>query len=495
MPASRSEGASCSSVGPGSACMRIRTGFLVAYPTSTHSMSCSVLAKAGDSLERDYCTRWAGQSDGPRDAGERGRRGRAACGAAVDARRCRRARCRCSIRRARERFVRAPDFRRAGHRAVTARSSCSMQSASRFAFVSSTSKRIRGSRVRSRARRSTPKVVATRRRRLVERGSVLQGTCCRAIRRGASGSCDDGQRGRDPQLDREADGGHARGPSKDCDEAFVVGELLGQGVNTVTGDTRVVRRGLGGRGEIVHPVHEVTIAGNLADLFREIQASVSDIGRARHRALRRRARVDALRSRAAAKPKSASPRAHIGVDEIGKRTLGNAPTIASSTSRQRLRPSVPLVVGLVMRVSFAARAHGCQDVGYDRCGADRVPDQRCSFVRASNPAFHERDRNGLEQVCRGTRIEPRGSRCANRLPGSSKSLPTSSIIDSANRSRVGIEALGRADRAASTTGGAAHRTRVVRRRSKISHDKYTRTLRRHDCEARVRCFVAAHGIR
>jgi PmbA protein len=64
----------------------------------------------------------------------------------------------------------------------------------------------------------------------------------------------------------------------DCEQGFVVGELLGQGVNTVTGD---YSRGAAGfwveRGQIVHPVHEVTIAGNLADLFREIQAVGSDI--------------------------------------------------------------------------------------------------------------------------------------------------------------------------------------------------------------------------
>jgi PmbA protein len=64
----------------------------------------------------------------------------------------------------------------------------------------------------------------------------------------------------------------------DCREAFVVGELLGQGVNTVTGD---YSRGAAGfwveRGEIVHAVHEVTIAGNLKDLFREIQAVGSDV--------------------------------------------------------------------------------------------------------------------------------------------------------------------------------------------------------------------------
>ena len=64
---------------------------------------------------------------------------------------------------------------------------------------------------------------------------------------------------------------------KDVHEAFVVGELLGQGVNTVTGDYSRGAAGRVERGEIVHPVHEVTIAGNLKDLFREIQAVGSDV--------------------------------------------------------------------------------------------------------------------------------------------------------------------------------------------------------------------------
>ena len=58
----------------------------------------------------------------------------------------------------------------------------------------------------------------------------------------------------------------------------MVGEVLGQGVNTVTGD---YSRGAAGfwveNGEIVYPVHEVTIAGNLKDLFLGIQAVGSDI--------------------------------------------------------------------------------------------------------------------------------------------------------------------------------------------------------------------------
>jgi len=63
-----------------------------------------------------------------------------------------------------------------------------------------------------------------------------------------------------------------------CDEAFVVGELLGQGVNPVTGD---YSRGAAGfwveRGKIAYPVNEVTVAGNLRDMFRSILAIGSDV--------------------------------------------------------------------------------------------------------------------------------------------------------------------------------------------------------------------------
>lgn len=61
---------------------------------------------------------------------------------------------------------------------------------------------------------------------------------------------------------------------------FLVNELLGQGVNTVTGD---YSRGAAGflveRGEIVRAVHEITIAGNLADLFKRIEAIGPDVDR------------------------------------------------------------------------------------------------------------------------------------------------------------------------------------------------------------------------
>ena len=62
------------------------------------------------------------------------------------------------------------------------------------------------------------------------------------------------------------------------DEGFYVTEVMGQGVNLVTGD---YSRGATGfrveNGEIVHAVEEVTIAGNLRDMFLNVAASGSEL--------------------------------------------------------------------------------------------------------------------------------------------------------------------------------------------------------------------------
>ena len=59
---------------------------------------------------------------------------------------------------------------------------------------------------------------------------------------------------------------------------LLVTELLGHGVNYVTGD---YSRGAAGfwveEGRIVHPVEEITIAGNLKDMFRQIRAIGRDV--------------------------------------------------------------------------------------------------------------------------------------------------------------------------------------------------------------------------
>jgi PmbA protein len=62
------------------------------------------------------------------------------------------------------------------------------------------------------------------------------------------------------------------------DRGLVVTELMGQGVNGVTGD---YSRGAAGfwveNGAIAYPVHEITIAGNLREMFRHIVAVGNDV--------------------------------------------------------------------------------------------------------------------------------------------------------------------------------------------------------------------------
>jgi len=59
---------------------------------------------------------------------------------------------------------------------------------------------------------------------------------------------------------------------------LLVTELLGQGINYVTGD---YSRGAAGywveKGRIAYPVQEITIAGNLRDMFKGIAAVGNDV--------------------------------------------------------------------------------------------------------------------------------------------------------------------------------------------------------------------------
>jgi PmbA protein len=64
---------------------------------------------------------------------------------------------------------------------------------------------------------------------------------------------------------------------------LLVTELMGQGVNTLTGD---YSRGAAGfwveNGEIQYPVDELTIAGNLASMFPAIEAIGADVDKRSH---------------------------------------------------------------------------------------------------------------------------------------------------------------------------------------------------------------------
>ena len=66
----------------------------------------------------------------------------------------------------------------------------------------------------------------------------------------------------------------------EMDEGLVVTEMMGQGANTVTGDYSRGAAGFWVRGgEIAHAVHEITVAGNLKEMFRNIAAVGADIDR------------------------------------------------------------------------------------------------------------------------------------------------------------------------------------------------------------------------
>ncbi|HZF29142.1 MAG TPA: metalloprotease PmbA [Gammaproteobacteria bacterium] len=272
-----SEGASVSS-GAGHRVYANSHGFVGGFPTSTYSTSCSVVANSNGSLERDYwysVSRRHEDLESPESVGEEA---------------ARRALARLDARQLSTRVV--PVIYPAelakglfGHLIAAIRGTAQYRRAT--FLLDAVGKQVLPELIdidedplMPRALASAPfdgEGVATRRRTLVAKG-VLQGLVLSSYS------------ARRLKLPTTANAGGVHnllvrptaGPLAEivagCDEAFVVGELLGQGVNIVTGD---YSRGAAGfwveRGKIVHPVHEVTLAGNLAEMFQRIQAVGSDV--------------------------------------------------------------------------------------------------------------------------------------------------------------------------------------------------------------------------
>jgi len=119
--------------------------------------------------------------------------------------------------------------------------------------------------------------VATSERVLVDKG-VLQGYVLSSYSARKLGLPTTGNAGGVFNLVADGGGKDFDALTREMGEGLVVTELLGQGVNTVTGD---YSRGAAGfwveNGRIAHPVDEVTIAGNLAEMFRNIKAIGSDV--------------------------------------------------------------------------------------------------------------------------------------------------------------------------------------------------------------------------
>jgi PmbA protein len=119
--------------------------------------------------------------------------------------------------------------------------------------------------------------VATKARNLVELG-VVQGYVLSSYSARRLGLETTGNAGGVHNLIVEANAESFDTMVADLSEGMVVTELLGQGVNTVTGD---YSRGAAGfwvkNGEVAFPVSEVTIAGNLSDMLRSIRAVGADV--------------------------------------------------------------------------------------------------------------------------------------------------------------------------------------------------------------------------
>ena len=119
--------------------------------------------------------------------------------------------------------------------------------------------------------------VATRERPIVRRG-VVEGYFLGSYAARKLGMKSTGSAGGHHNLVIESKGPDFPGMLREMKRGLLVTELLGQGVNLVTGD---YSRGAAGywveNGEIAFPVEEITIAGRLPEMFKQIAAIGSDV--------------------------------------------------------------------------------------------------------------------------------------------------------------------------------------------------------------------------
>ena len=119
--------------------------------------------------------------------------------------------------------------------------------------------------------------VASRRRKVVEAG-VIQGYFLSSYSARKLGMKSTGNAGGNYNLLLKDTGQDLAQLLKQMGRGLLVTEMLGQGINMVTGD---YSRGAAGfwieNGAIAYPVQEITIAGNLKDMFRNIVAVGNDI--------------------------------------------------------------------------------------------------------------------------------------------------------------------------------------------------------------------------
>jgi len=255
-------------------------GFLAGYSSTSHSLSCTLVAQEGEDMQRDY---WYGIARDPKEleaAPSIGRRAGERALARLGARRL-------TTRKAPVAF--APEMARGLFRHFVGaiagpsqyrKSSFLLDAAGTQVFPAFLGMQERPHIAKALA--SSPfdqEGAATHDRELV-RGGVLSGYVLGSYSARRLGLKTTGNAGGIHNLlVTTADGGLAAAALlQRLGTGLLVSELMGQGVNGVTGD---YSRGASGfwveDGAIAYPVHEITIAGNLKAMYRDIVALGSDV--------------------------------------------------------------------------------------------------------------------------------------------------------------------------------------------------------------------------
>lgn len=252
-------------------------GFVGGYPSSRHSLSCAVIAQQGEEMQRDY---WYDSGRLPAELAEPAAIGRRAAertlarlgGRQLGTRECPvlfRSDVASSLMRSLFGAIR-------GH-AVYRKSTFLLDRVGTQVFPDWV--QISEDPLRPRGQASAPfdnEGVATQHRDLITDG-VLQGYLLDSYAARKLGLRSTGNAG-GVRNARIADSGQSfEELLREMGQGLVVTELMGQGTNPVTGD---YSRGAAGfwveDGEIRHPVDEITVAGNLKDMYRQLLAVGSD---------------------------------------------------------------------------------------------------------------------------------------------------------------------------------------------------------------------------
>ena len=255
-------------------------GFIASSVSTSHSLSCALLAQQGSDMQRDYWYTMA-RAAGDMEPGEAiGRTAARRTVARLGARRV--ATCRAPV-------LFAPELARGfyGHFIGAIRGASQYRRASFLLDAAGT--QVFPSFMQMHERPLLPRGlassaydaegVATRERELVRDG-VVDGYVLGSYSARKLGLHTTGNAGgihnllvMAPQQSADFAGLLAR-----MGRGLYVTELLGQGVNGVTGD---YSRGASGYwvegGAIAYPVHEITIAGNLKEMFRNVVAVGTDV--------------------------------------------------------------------------------------------------------------------------------------------------------------------------------------------------------------------------